>query len=97
MKRMPDGSHTAIPHEQAVREVAERVAVILESSGPRAIATYTGTFSFGYPAGTPFAMAWMDAIDSPMRFTSATIDQPGKILAPALHGTWGAGALAYSA
>jgi anaerobic selenocysteine-containing dehydrogenase len=92
LKRMPDGTHVPIPHEQAVQEIAERIGVILLSSGPRAVASYTGTFSFGYPAGVPMAMAWMDAIGSPMRFTSATIDQPGKMLAPALHGTWGAGA-----
>ena len=33
----------------------------------------------------------MDAIDSPMRFSNATIDQPGKPIAMALHGRWGAG------
>ena len=92
MKRMPDGSHKPIPHEQAVAEVAERIGRILEEGGPRGVATYTGTFSFAYPLAAPMAMAWMDAIGSPMRFTSATIDQPGKMVAPALHGSWGAGA-----
>ena len=37
-------------------EVAARVQAILDAHGPRAIATYTGTFSFGYPAAVPLAM-----------------------------------------
>ena len=90
--RRADGSQAPIASGQAVTEVAERVQAILDAHGPRAIATYNGTFSFGYPASVPMAMAWMDAIRSPMRFTSATIDQPGKMVAAALHGGWGAGA-----
>jgi anaerobic selenocysteine-containing dehydrogenase len=91
-KRGADGSHAAIPHAQAIREVAERVQAIVERHGPRSVALYTGTFSFPYPASAPIAMAWMEAIGSPMHFTSATIDQPGKMVAPALHGRWAGGA-----
>ncbi|MFP8876566.1 MAG: molybdopterin-dependent oxidoreductase [Myxococcota bacterium] len=91
LARQTDGSLAAIPHQQAIAEVAQRVQTILDAHGPRAVATYNGTFSFGYPASVPLAMSWMDAIGSPMRFTSATIDQPGKMVAPALHGNWAAG------
>ena len=91
-RRRADGSHEAIPAQQAVDEVAERVQQILDRHGPRSIAMYTGTFSFPYPAATPLANAWFDAIGSNMRFTSATIDQPGKMIAPRLHGAWAAGA-----
>jgi anaerobic selenocysteine-containing dehydrogenase len=35
--------------------------------------------------------SFMDAIGSPMRFSNATIDQPGKPISMALHGKWGAG------
>ena len=86
-KREPNGSHREIEHTQAAREIAAKVKAIVDEFGPRAVATYTGTFSFPYPAGVPVAMSWMDAIGSPMRFTSATIDQPGKMVAPALHGS----------
>ena len=33
----------------------------------------------------------MSAIESPMIFTSVTIDQPGKIVSACLHGSWLAG------
>ena len=91
-KRSADGSYAPIPHEQAIREVAQRVQAIVDRYGPRSVALYTGTFSFPYPAAAPIAMAWMEAIRSPMLFTSATIDQPGKMVAPALHGRWAGGA-----
>ncbi|MEE2662852.1 MAG: molybdopterin-dependent oxidoreductase [Myxococcota bacterium] len=91
-RRRADGSHAAIGSQQAVDEVAARVQQILDRHGPRSIAMYTGTFSFPYPAATPLANAWFDAIGSNMRFTSATIDQPGKMIAPRLHGAWAAGA-----
>jgi anaerobic selenocysteine-containing dehydrogenase len=91
-KRRPDGSFAPIPHERAIEEVAARVQAILDRHGPRSVALYTGTFSFPYPAAAPVALAWMEAIGSPMLFTSATIDQPGKMVAPALHGRWAGGA-----
>ena len=91
-KRTPAGGYAAIPQAQAIAEVAERVQAIVDRHGPRSVALYTGTFSFPYPAAAPVAIAWMQAIGSPMLFTSATIDQPGKMVAPALHGHWGGGA-----
>jgi anaerobic selenocysteine-containing dehydrogenase len=91
-KRMRDGSHAPIEVERAIREVAERVQPLLDRHGSRSVALYTGTFSFPYPAAAPLAIAWMDAIGSTMRFTSATIDQPGKMVAAALHGRWAGGA-----
>lgn len=35
--------------------------------------------------------AFMDAMGSTMHFTNATIDQPGKPIAMAMHGRWGGG------
>jgi anaerobic selenocysteine-containing dehydrogenase len=89
-KRMPDGSYQPISSQQAFDEIAERVMQIVERHGPRAVATYTGTYSALHAATYPMLGAWMDAIGSPMRFTSNTIDQPGKAVALALHGTWSA-------
>ena len=90
-RRRPDGSHEPIASAAAIREIAERVRRILDRDGPRAIAAYTGTYSFPYPPTQPMGWAFMDAIGSPMRFTSNTIDQPGKTVALAMHGNWGAG------
>ncbi|MCH2169566.1 molybdopterin-dependent oxidoreductase [Myxococcota bacterium] len=91
MKRQSDGSHAAIPVAQAMDEIAAKVQDILDRHGPRSVALYTGTFSFPYPASTPLAAAWLQAMGSPMHFTSATIDQPGKMVAPALLGRWEGG------
>ena len=95
-RRRADGTHETIGSQQAIDEVAAKVQEILDRHGPRSIAMYTGTFSFPYPASVPLADAWFDAIGSPMRFTSATIDQPGKMIAPRLHGAWAAGAQAFT-
>lgn len=59
--------------------------------GPRAVALYFGSFGFPYPAPGPMAAAFMQAINSPMQFSSGRIDQPGKPIATALRGRWNAG------
>jgi anaerobic selenocysteine-containing dehydrogenase len=90
-KRGSDGTHQPIPVEQAMDEIAERVQEILTKHGPRAIASYSGTFSFHYPVGAALGGAFMSAIGSRMTFSSGSIDQPGKGIASALHGRWSAG------
>jgi anaerobic selenocysteine-containing dehydrogenase len=87
-KRLPDGSYTSIPFDQAADDIALRLGRILERHGPRSVAMYTGTYSIANPATMPLAMAFMDAIGSSMHFTSNSIDQPGKAVAQALHGSW---------
>jgi anaerobic selenocysteine-containing dehydrogenase len=87
-KRMPDGSHRPVPLAEAIDDIAERLSEILVSRGPRSVAMYSGTYSIANPATMPIAMAFMDAIDSSMHFTSNSVDQPGKAVAQALHGSW---------
>jgi len=96
VKRQGDGSYAPIAVPTAIGEIGARIARIIERHGPRAVALYGGTYSFPYPETVPVANAWMDAIGSPMRFSSASIDQPGKLLAAALHGTWSAGTHAFA-
>lgn len=93
MKRLADGSFQAIPSEQAMDEIAERLTVILGEHGPGSIAGYLGTMIS--LAVSSMYTAFMNAIGSPMRFGTATIDQPGKILAKAMHGMWMAPARAF--
>jgi anaerobic selenocysteine-containing dehydrogenase len=85
---MPDGSHRPVPFDEAVEDIAERLSEILVTHGPRSIAMYSGTYSIANPATMPVALSFMDAIGSSMHFTSNTIDQPGKAVAQALHGSW---------
>ncbi len=90
-KRQPDGSFQALSLHQSLAEISHQLQHIIEQHGPRSVAMYSGTFSHFCPAGVMMRHAFMDAIDSPMRFSNATIDQPGKPIAMALHGRWGAG------
>ncbi len=91
MKRRQDDSFEPISSERALDEVALRIQTILDRYGPRSVAVYLGTYAAFYPASIPMATSWMREIASPMLFTSATIDQPGKPIATALHGRWQAG------
>jgi len=91
MKRMPSGEYRPIPVSQAMDEIAEKTKALLDRDGPRAIALYLGTCGMLNPTSGPMAGAWMGALNSPMFFTTASIDQPGKPMAQALHGRWQAG------
>jgi anaerobic selenocysteine-containing dehydrogenase len=81
---------------EALDGIAAALRRIVSEHGPRSVAIYGGTFSNFCPAGVMARDAFMDAIGSPMRFSNATIDQPGKPIAMALHGRWGAGPQAFA-
>ena len=80
-----------IPTDVALDEIAERLRLILDRDGPRAVATYAGTSTFQNSATQPVIRAFHAAIGSPSLYTSVTIDQPAKTIAPLRHGTWAAG------
>ncbi len=90
-KRQADGSFADIASDQLTVEVAERLTEIIEKHGPRAVAFYNGTHGYNNFLSTAFGFSFMEAIHSPMVFTSVTIDQPGKAVSGALHGIWLAG------
>ena len=75
--------------------MAARLSALIAEHGPRSVAIYAGTYSGPYPATIPFAISWLLATGSRMVFTSATIDQPGKNIANALHGRWLAGSYVF--
>lgn len=88
-KRGADGRHHPIPVERAMDEIAERLGEILEHRGPRAVATYSGTMATNAGAANgAVTSAFLKAIGSRMGFNSNTIDQPGKMVAAALCGSW---------
>ncbi len=89
--RHADGVHRPVPFERATREVAGRLESLLERHGARSVAIYIGTHGYNNLLTAHSALAFMEAIESPMVFTSVTIDQPGKAISSALHGTWMAG------
>lgn len=87
-KRMPDGKLAAIPSAQAIDEVADHLQAIIDQHGPSAVAIYAGTLFYQLPQTASVASAWMDSLGLKMRFSSGTIDQPGKQSAAAAHGHW---------
>ena len=91
MKRAGDGTFEPVAVQQAIDEIAARLRTIIDETGPRSVALYAGTYSFHYPAGNEAGRGFLNAIGSRMRFSSGSIDQPGKGVARALHGTWSAG------
>ncbi len=90
LRRRPDGGWDTIGPGRAVAEIAARLAEIRDRHGPRAIALYVGTRGYEVLqlAG---ASAWLEGIGSPSLYSTYTIDQPGKDLARAMHGSWPAG------
>jgi anaerobic selenocysteine-containing dehydrogenase len=89
-KRMPDGGVAPIPSGQVVDEVAARLSEIIERHGPGAVALYYGTMVTAAPTVLAVVHAFMRAIGSPWLFNPAPIDSPGRFVAKALHGSWGA-------
>jgi anaerobic selenocysteine-containing dehydrogenase len=89
LKRVGD-ELVPVPFEQALDEIAAKVAAIVDRDSPRAVASYVGTFCTANMPTMGMAMAFMTAIGSPMDFTPIPIDKPGKEISRALHGLWGA-------
>jgi anaerobic selenocysteine-containing dehydrogenase len=90
LKRGEDGRHHPISSEQAMDEIAGRLAEIAKESGGPAIAGYAGTAAYLITAQTAMPMynALFDAIGSPMKFDPNTIDKGGKTVAPSFLGRW---------
>lgn len=87
-RRNAQGELEPIPAEQAIDEVAARLQAVIDEHGPGAVAVYTGTLFYQLPQTAAMATAWMNALRLRLRFSSGTIDQPGKQTAAAAHGYW---------
>jgi anaerobic selenocysteine-containing dehydrogenase len=89
--RQRDGRSETIATSTALDEIATQLADLIERHGPRTVATYCGTAAYQNATVLPIAKAFHQAIGSPSFYTSSTIDQPSKFVAPLRHGSWGAG------
>jgi anaerobic selenocysteine-containing dehydrogenase len=91
MRRDTDGTFSPVSSAAAMDEIAERVAAIIDTYGPRAVATYTGTGAFQNALSMPTTVAFHRGIQSPSFYTSLTIDQPAHVTARLRMGSWDAG------
>ncbi|MCW2529116.1 MAG: Nitrate reductase [Pseudonocardiales bacterium] len=91
LKRARDGTLRPVSSATALDEVAAGLSAIIDRYGSRAVALYGGNGVLGHAAGNVVASRLWRAIRSPMVFSSASIDQPGKPIAHSMHGRWGAG------
>ena len=91
LKRNAQGDFEEIPTAQALDEIADRVKAIIQKHGPQSVASYSGTHAFQNSAALLVSKAFHAGIGSPSYYTSVTIDQPAKFIAPSRVGTWEAG------
>jgi len=91
LTRDPGGAFVPIDIEDAQDEVSASLASIIEKHGTRAVAMYVGTAAYQSSFTMPFARAWVGGLGSASYYSSLTIDQPNKILAPQLHGSFQGG------
>jgi anaerobic selenocysteine-containing dehydrogenase len=89
-RRRADGTFETVSSEQGMDEVAQKLQRIIAEHGPRAVALYNGTKSWGNVAHG-LAHSWLEGIGSDSYYTTVTVDQPMKLIAGALHGQWAGG------
>ncbi len=91
LRRRPDGTFEELSSSEAMDEIATQLRRIIETYGPRSVASYTGTGGYQNSLAVPAARAFHQGFDSPSFYTSVTIDQPAKSTAPFRVGIWEAG------
>jgi len=88
MKRAADGSHQPIANAAAFDEIAARLRGIIERHGPRAVASYNGTYAFQNSSALPVSLGFHKGLGSPSFYTSVTLDQPAKVYTWSRVGAW---------
>jgi anaerobic selenocysteine-containing dehydrogenase len=88
LKRNPDGSFAPIPLDDALDEIAAKIAKIADQYGPDAIAGYRGTGGFFTTAGLGMLPGLLGAFGSHKLYTTLTIDQSAKVVTAYRLGIW---------
>jgi anaerobic selenocysteine-containing dehydrogenase len=91
LRRRPDGTFEEVDSAAAFDGIAAELRRIIDTYGPRAVASYTGTGGYQNSVAVPAARSFHQGLDSPSFYTSVTIDQPAKTTAPFRVGIWEAG------
>jgi anaerobic selenocysteine-containing dehydrogenase len=91
LRRRADGSYEQVTSREALDEIAAELRRIIDTYGPRAVASYTGTGGYQNSTAVTVARSFHQGLGSPSFYTSVTIDQPAKSTAPFRTGIWEAG------
>jgi anaerobic selenocysteine-containing dehydrogenase len=88
LKRQADGTFARIPLEQALNEIAAKLREIIDTDGQEAIAGYRGGGAFFNASASTALADFLGAVGTPKLFSSVTIDQSAKMVAPGRLGMW---------
>jgi anaerobic selenocysteine-containing dehydrogenase len=88
LKRQADGSFARIPLEQALDEIAAKLREIIDADGPEVVSGYRGGGAFFNASACTLLADFLGAVGTPNLFSSVTIDQSAKMVAPGRLGMW---------
>ena len=88
LKRQADGTFARIDLETALDEIAAAIRAIVDQDGPDAIAGYRGGGAFFNASACTLLQDFLGAVGTPKLFSSVTIDQSAKMVAPGRLGMW---------
>jgi anaerobic selenocysteine-containing dehydrogenase len=78
------GALVACSWDEALDDIASRLAALIEEHGPDVVADYTGTGGPLDPSGYALAEGFMRNLGSRQRYSALSIDCPAKFLVPQL-------------
>ena len=87
-----EGELRPAPSVLVLRDAGERLRDLIARHGPTSVGFFMGTQSYYHALNGPLINSFADALGTPRRFVTMTIDQSAKWVAESRMGGWHAGA-----